>query len=183
MLITPQEYFVSKNGYFPGSKFPVLHYEQALDLPAFFPGKFVRSLFQKHNWSNNWRNGIYTFHHYHSNTHEAMAVIKGQAMILLGGMHGRNVLLKKGDVIVIPAGVAHMNLGNEKDIVCIGGYPSGKDYDMNYGKANEHPLVDKNIRQLPLPEMGPLYGLSDPLIAIWFSVQVQQTIKETLTDI
>jgi len=181
-MITPQQYFVGKNGYFPGSKFPVLHYEQALLLPAFFSGQYVRSIFQKHNWSNNWRNGIYTVHHYHSNTHEAMAAIKGQAMILLGGMHGRNVLLKKGDVIVIPAGVAHMNLGDEKDIICIGGYPFGKDYDMNYGKADEHPMVDDNIRQVGTPALGPLYGFTDPLVEIWSAIQVQQAIRETLTD-
>ena len=168
-MLTPQEYFVERNGNFPGSKFPVLQYEQALSLPKFFPGRFVKSLFQKHHWSNNWRNGIYTFHHYHSISHEALAVIKGHAMILLGGENGQKVLLKKNDVIVIPAGVAHMNLGEKTDIVCIGGYPWGRDYDMNYGKEEEHPLVDDNIRKVPLPDTGPLYGSDDPLISIWKS--------------
>ena len=179
-MIAPQQYFVEKNGYFPGSKFPVLHYEQALQVPTFFPGKFVSSFLRKHNWSNNWRNGIYTFHHYHSTTHEAMAVIKGQAMILLGGMHGRNVLLKKGDIIVVPAGVAHMNLGNEKDLIFIGGYPSGRNYDMNYGRADEHPKVDNNMRFLPIPDTGPLYGHADPLIDIWNSIQGHQKTQRNI---
>lgn len=174
-MVTPQLYFVEKNGYFPGSVLPVLHYEQALQLPMFFTGRFVKSLFQKNNWSNNWRNGIFTCHHYHSITHEAMGVIKGQTIILLGGIHGRNVLLRKGDVIVIPAGVAHMNLYDEKDIICIGGYPSGRNYDMNYGKAYEHPKVDNNMRFLPIPDTGPLYGHADPLVTIWNSVHGQQT--------
>jgi uncharacterized protein YjlB len=112
-----------------------------------------------------------------------MAVINGRTIILLGGINGRNVLLKKGDVIVIPAGVAHMNLGDENDITCIGGYPSGRNLDMNYGRADEHPMVDINIRHLPILDSGPLYGQDDPLIGIWNSVQLQQKIKKTLTDI
>ena len=175
MHVMPQKYFVEMSGNFPGSKFPVLHYEQALSLPAFFPGRFVKELFQKHHWSNNWRSGIYTFNHYHSISHEVIAVIKGQAVILLGGENGKKVLLRKGDVMVIPAGVAHMNLGKERDIICIGGYPWGRDYDMNYGKDDEHPLVDENIRKVPLPDAGPLYGPGDPLIAIWKSIRVLQS--------
>ena len=178
MPIAPQQYLVEKNGYFPGSKFPVLHYKENLQLPTFFPGKYVRSVFQENNWTNNWRSGIYTFHHYHSTAHEVMAVIDGRTIILLGGINGKNVLLKKGDVIVIPAGVAHMNLGDENDITCIGGYPSGRGYDMNYGTPDEHPMVDINIRHLPILDSGPLYGQDDPLISIWNSVQVQQKIKK-----
>jgi len=42
-----------------------------------------------------------------------------------------------------------MNLSNERHIICIGGYPWGRDYDINYGKAEEHPTVDENIRKVP----------------------------------
>jgi hypothetical protein len=47
MPIAPQQYLVEKNGYFPGSKFPVLHYKENLQLPTFFPGQYVRSVFQE----------------------------------------------------------------------------------------------------------------------------------------
>ena len=166
-MLTPIQLFISGNDIFPGNKLPVLHYKKALRLPWLFRARKVKSIFIKHNWTNNWRNGIYTYHHYHSNTHEAMAVIKCHTVLLLGGENGKHLLLEKGDIIVIPAGVAHKNLGKEKDVICIGGYPEGKDFDINYGNPGERPGTDENICSLPIPLTGPLYGESDPLVKIW----------------
>src|SRR5436190_18000277 len=166
---TPLTYYISDNDIFPGSSLPVLHYKKAVRLPFFFAGRYVKNLFRVHNWSNTWRNGIYADHHYHSNTHEAMAVIKGRATLLLGGENGKQIVLHKGAVIVIPAGVAHKNLGRLKDVICIGGYPEGRDFDMNYGKAGERPRTDRNIASLPVPETDPVFykeGLSE----IWGKV-------------
>jgi len=81
--------------------------------------------------------------------------------------NGKQIVLHKGDVIVIPAGVAHKNLGRLKDVICIGGYPEGRDFDMNYGNPEERPKADKNIESLPLPVTGPLEGNADPLVRIW----------------
>jgi uncharacterized protein YjlB len=55
-----------------------------------------------------------------------MAVIKGHTTLLLGGENGKQISIQKGDIIVIPAGVAHKNRGNMKDVICVGGYPDGK---------------------------------------------------------
>ena len=163
----PETYYISDNGIFPGNRLPVLHYKNALKLPFLFAARYVKTLFDKHDWTNTWRDGVYTYHHYHSNTHEAMAVIKGETALLLGGENGRQVALRKGDIIVIPAGVAHKNLGEMKDIICVGGYPEGRDFDMNYGGAGERPQTDWNIEALPLPSTGPLAGREDPLIQLW----------------
>jgi len=70
---------------------------------------------------------------------------------------------------VIPAGVAHKNLGNEKDVIVIGGYPGGKDYDMNYGKPEERPAADNNIKKLPVPSTDPLLGKANGVPKIWKS--------------
>jgi len=166
-MIQPAQIHIKDNGTFPGSKLPVLHYKKAIKVPFIFAGRKAKALFTKHNWTNTWRGGIYTYDHYHSNTHEAMAVIKCHTVLLLGGENGKHVHLEKGDVIVIPAGVAHKNLGKEKDVICIGGYPDGKDFDMNYGNAGERPGTDENIRSVPMPLTGPLYGEVDPLAKIW----------------
>lgn len=161
------EYIIKDNGIFPNSNLPVLHYKQALPLPLLFAGSKVKTLFQKNGWTNNWKAGIYPYHHYHSNTHEAMAVISGQTLLLLGGENGIMLTLKKGDVIVIPAGVAHKNLGKENNITCIGGYPDGKDFDMNYGAIGERVRAEKMIAQVPLPVSGPVCGKEDPLLSVW----------------
>jgi len=166
-MITPDTYYVSDNGVFPGNKLPVLHYKRPLHIPFLFAARYVKNIFRKHDWNNTWRNGIYTYHHYHSNTHEAMAVIKGSTTLLLGGENGKQVVLRKGDIIVIPAGVAHKNLGRMKDVICVGGYPEGRDFDMNYGTPGERPAADKNIENLPIPSTGPLAGSEDPLVRLW----------------
>ena len=60
-----------------------------------------------------------------------------------------------------------MNLGKEDDVTCVGGYPNGKDYDMNYGKKGERPVTDQNIGAVPLPETDPVFGKKGGLIKIW----------------
>ena len=57
--------------------------------------------------------------------------------------------------------------GNENDVVCVGAYPNGSDYDMNYGRPGERPLTDGHIRKVPLPETDPVYGRRHGLPEIW----------------
>ncbi len=85
----------------------------------------------------------------------------------LGGREGPEVLLEKGDVLVIPAGVAHKNLDEENDVGVVGAYPGGKDYDMNYGKPEERPQTDHNIAQVAMPCTDPLQGGQGELLRRW----------------
>jgi uncharacterized protein YjlB len=153
-----EEYFLKDNGLFPNSSLPVLLYKKALDLPKFFPGFYIRKLFIKNGWSNSWKSGIFEYHHYHSITHEVLGVCKGQTHLLLGGPNGVKVKIEEGDVLIIPAGVAHKNEGKENDVVCIGAYPEGRDYDIKYGREGERPSADQNIKNVPLPPSDPVYG-------------------------
>ena len=72
-----------------------------------------------------------------------------------------------GDVIIIPAGVAHKNFGATGDFGVVGAYPEGQDWDMNYGRPGERPAVDSNIRRVALPKADPLYGIAGPLLEQW----------------
>ena len=89
------QYIIKDNGIFPGNSLPVLVYKKALKVPWFFAAKKIKELLSKNNWSNNWRNGIYTYHHYHSTTHEAMAVIKGRSVLLMGGENGKLIVIER----------------------------------------------------------------------------------------
>jgi len=163
----PELYFVKDDGIFPNNRLPILHYPSVLELPPLLAARAVRKLFQENNWTNNWKQGIYTYHHYHSNTHEVLGVCKGEALLQLGGENGISLFIQKGDVLVIPAGVAHMNLGKENDVTCVGGYPDGRDYDMNYGKPDERPTADHNIASVPLPKTDPVFGKKGGLLQAW----------------
>lgn len=167
MKTRAEKYFVKDDGVFPNNSLPILFYPKVLDLPRLFPAIAVTGLFQKNNWANNWRQGIYTFHHYHSITHEVLGVCKGETLLLLGGEQGITLFIEKGDVLIIPAGVAHINLGKEKDVICVGGYPDGKDFDMNYGKDDERPATDENISSIALPQTDPVFGKNGGLLNLW----------------
>jgi uncharacterized protein YjlB len=72
-----------------------------------------------------------------------------------------------GDVIVIPAGVAHKNLGSTGDFGVVGAYAQGQNPDMNYGRPGERPRTDSNISRVALPKADPLFGVSGPLMENW----------------
>lgn len=152
---------------------PVLYYKHVLHLPE-NAQQAVEDLWLKNGWANSWTNGIFTYHHYHSTAHEVLAVIAGNCMLELGGDDGNIQTLSKGDVIILPAGVAHKNVGASADFVCMGAYPTGQEYDMNYCKAEEMANAIKNIEALELPEKDPVFGDDGPLINLW---KHQPTIK------
>lgn len=165
-------YFLKTNDWFPNSHLPVIHYRAAIDVPFFRPAHAIEKLFDSNGWTNNQEGGIYAYHHYHSNTHEAVGVYKGQTVILLGGENGKQIVIHKGDVLVIPAGVAHKNMGNEKDVYCVFGYPEGREFDMNYGNPGERPGTDKQIAEVPVPDSDPIAGEGQGVAEIWKEVTV-----------
>ena len=49
----------------------------------------ARGLFAEHGWGGSWVDGVFDFHHFHSTSHEVLAVIAGAATLELGGPQGR----------------------------------------------------------------------------------------------
>src|SRR5215211_5459544 len=99
MTPQPEQYFLNDNGIVPNGKLPVLYYKKVLDLPSLFASAYIENLFQTHNWGNNWKQGIYTYHHYHSITYEVVAVCKGKTVLQLGGDNGIIINIGKEDEI------------------------------------------------------------------------------------
>ena len=85
---------------------PLVVYRGALAESADRAGACER-LFAQNGWGGGWRNGIYADHHYHSTAHEALGIARDNARVRLGGAGGPVVELNAGDVVVIPAGIAH----------------------------------------------------------------------------
>jgi len=160
-------HLLKDDGIFPNSMLPLLVYKNVLVLPADHQPQIIEKIFEANNWKNTWRNGIYNYHHYHSTTHEVLGVYSGRCRVLIGGEDGIQFIIEKGDVIIIPAGVAHKNIGGNEDFKCAGAYPDGKDFDMNYGKSGERPQTDHNIGRVPLPATDPVYGKQGPLFMQW----------------
>ena len=141
-------------------------YKNAFDDRGRPGASWLEKRFAENNWTNSWRNGIYSFHHYHSTSHEVLGVYSGNALVHLGGEEGEKVKVEAGDVIIIPAGVGHKNLGS-KGLGVVGAYPDGRSWDLNRGRPGERPKADQNIAALPIPEADPLLGSDDGLTKIW----------------
>ena len=158
-------HILSDDGRFPNNaRLPLLVMQNALRTKH---GKTVEEIFESNGWVNAWQDGIYDFHHYHSKAHEVLAVINGTARVLFGGPNGVTVSLNEGDVVIIPAGVAHQFVEGEDDFKVVGAYPEGQSYDVLYGKDGERPSADENIRALSLPASDPIYGTDGPLMKNW----------------
>jgi uncharacterized protein YjlB len=154
-------------GTIPNSRLPVMVYQGALDLPKDDPAAAIETLIHANQWGNDWRNGIFTYHHYHSTAHEALLVFSGSAKVQLGGESGVIETIGAGDVIIIPAGVGHKNLGASSDFHVVGAYPPQQNVDMKYGKPGERPGADENIARVALPTTDPVFGKTGPLLDHW----------------
>jgi len=129
----------------------------------------IEKAFLKNGWKNSWRNGLYPFHHYHSTAHEVLGIYSGSVRVEFGGEDGLMIVAGAGDVLVLPAGLAHKNIWSSHDFRVVGAYPAGTSWDMNYGKDGERPETDENIARVPLPENDPVYGDEGKLLQHWNS--------------
>ncbi|MDF2430696.1 MAG: hypothetical protein JWP44_327 [Mucilaginibacter sp.] len=164
--MVPEQLIFHDDGTIPNSKFPLLLYSNAFTARDDDGATWLEQHFGANNWTNSWRNGVYSFHHYHSTSHEVLGVYSGSALLHLGGEKGRKVKVQAGDIIVIPAGVGHKNLGSDQ-LGIVGAYEDGRSWDVNRGLPGERPHTDENIAGLPIPKTDPFTGKSGGLTAIW----------------
>jgi uncharacterized protein YjlB len=173
-VVQPEQFMVKDDGVYPGSVLPVLLYRAAITAQAQDRASVFERGFDQNDWRNSWRNGVYSFAHYHSTSHEVLGIYYGAATLRLGGEHGQDVEVHPGDVIVIPAGVVHQNLDATRDFGVVGGYPGGRHWDLLRGLPDERPKSDRTIAALPIPENDPIYGAEGPLPQIWKSAERQR---------
>ncbi len=158
-----ETYQFGDDGRFPNSGLPVLVYRSVLPAdPA-----AMEQAFAANGWCNGWRDGIFTYHHFHSIAHEVLGIARGEVQVAFGGPSGQTVTVRAGDVVVIPAGVAHRNMGQTKDLLVVGAYPGGSDYDTLCGKPEEHEAALQAIAAVPLPANDPVGGREGPLRTLW----------------
>ena len=96
-----------------------------------------------------------------------LGIAAGWVRVRLGGEGGQTVELRAGDVVVIPAGVAHKNEGASSDLIVVGAYPRGQSPDMRSPGATDHARALPRIAAVPLPAGDPVHGSSGPLVERW----------------
>ena len=129
------------------------------------------SLFTANSWQGCWRNGIFSYHHYHSMAHEVLGICMGTAKVQFGGERGIIFSVSLGAVVIITTGVGHKNLGASSDLCVVGAYPPNQIPDLCDDKATSNPddrlKVIRNIQRVDLPSTDPVYGTDGPLLKYW----------------
>jgi uncharacterized protein YjlB len=120
----------------------------------------ARELFAAHGWGGSWVDGVFDFHHFHSTSHEALAVVAGAATLELGGPQGERFDVAAGDVLVLPAGTGHRRATARDGFTVVGAYPAGQErYDLLRGDSDaEVAAARERIAALGAPPEDPVGG-------------------------
>ncbi len=160
-------YVFNDNGLIPNNSLPLIVRQGAIRPSNPDPAKAFENTFQKNGWTNSWRNGIHPYHHYHSTAHEVLGIASGSATVRFGGEDGELVGLTAGDVVVIPAGVGHALINSNGDLLVVGAYADGRDWDEIRDDPHAIAAARQRIAQVPLPDADPVDGPDGPLVKLW----------------
>ena len=132
----------------------------------FDPAVVIDTLFETNGWDRSWRDTVYDFVHYHSQIHEVMGVARGTATLEFGGVKGRKVRLKAGDVAILPAGTGHRLIEASRSFLVIGAYPEDGTYD-ECTDTRDRIEAAKRIAKTRRPDADPIFGKNGPLTRLW----------------
>ncbi|KAF2213251.1 hypothetical protein CERZMDRAFT_39845 [Cercospora zeae-maydis SCOH1-5] len=148
---------------------PLLIYKSCFPCPACSATDIESHLTSLGVVTPQWRYTMYSTSHFHSTTHEVLCISHGKAKLCFG--HEENSarveeVVEKGDVVVVPAGVAHRLLEDlEGGFEMVGSYPKGCQWDMCYGREGEERKV-AGIEDLDWFVKDPVYGDRGPVLDV-----------------
>jgi uncharacterized protein YjlB len=101
--VAPESFLLDANDWVPNNPvLPILLYRGVMTPKGGGEtASTFEALFERTGWPAQWRNGVYSFHHYHSTAHE-----------------------------VLPTGTGHCRLDATSDFLVVGAYPPDQTWDI-----------------------------------------------------
>jgi uncharacterized protein YjlB len=155
------------DGGVPNNALPVLIYHRVIPPDTSDNAEYLEHLFRTNGWPPQWRYPVYTFTHFHSNTHEALGVYAGSAKLQLGGEHGKIIEVNVGDVLLLPAGTGHKQISADEDFMLVGAYPPDMKADLCHDELPQLAARTKAVNAVPLPATDPVTGHTEGSMLVW----------------
>ena len=155
------------SGGVPNNRLPVVIYHRVIPPNVVDNADYLEHLFRSNGWPPQWRYPVYTFTHFHSNTHEALGVFAGTARLQLGGENGKIIEVKVGDVLLLPAGIGHKQISADEEFMLVGAYPPEMKADLCHDEPAQLAARTKAVIAVPLPDTDPVTGHSEGSMLVW----------------
>jgi uncharacterized protein YjlB len=75
------------------------------------------------------------------------------------------VEVRRGDVILLPAGTGHRQQRTDGDFLVVGAYPPEQTWDIC--RSAPTPAMLERIQHLPFPASDPVAGADGPMVQQW----------------
>ena len=148
----------------PNSQLPVLIYRDTASGEGL--ENLFRQVFSANGWGGLWTGAIFGYDHFHSNAHEVVGVVSGEAILGLGGASGKRVEVSEGDIVIVPAGTGHRRVRGSSGVMVIGAIPSGQGEHDIYADLQSCTDYRTRIGAVATPN-DPAYGAAGALAAAW----------------
>jgi uncharacterized protein YjlB len=167
-MMRTDAFFFADGGDIPNHpRWPMIVYTRAIDPTASDPAAAFERMFERHDWGDGWRNGIFRFAHFHSNAHEALGIAAGRARVRFGGGAGSVFEVAAGDAVLLPAGTGHELVSSSPGLLVIGAYPRGPRRDLMRAGEGDGQAIRRRIAAVARPDTDPVAGAQGVMTVSW----------------